>query len=57
MPKLKLPMPPIPPALRPPPAKPGQNDNGGPVEAAKEAGISAVGWIDERTSLSGPAAG
>src|SRR5215216_3678449 len=56
MPKLKrpkLPAPPLPPALRPPPARPGQNGNGGSTETAKEAGISAVGWIDERTSLSG----
>ncbi len=56
MPKLKLPKlpaPPLPPALRPPPAKPGQNDKLGPLDTAKEAGISAVGWIDERTSLSG----
>ena len=55
MPKLKLPAPPVPKALRPPPAKPGQAEKTGPVETAKEAGISAVDWIDERTSLSGGA--
>ena len=54
MPKLKLPKPPIPPALQPPPARPGRGKKMGPVDTAKEAGISAVGWIDERTSLSGP---
>jgi menaquinol-cytochrome c reductase cytochrome b subunit len=52
MPKLKLPNP-LPPALRPKPAKPGQEEKMGPIETAQEAGISAVGWIDERTSLSG----
>jgi quinol-cytochrome oxidoreductase complex cytochrome b subunit len=55
MPKLKLPAPPLPPALRPPPAKPGQGTKGGPLDTAKEAGISAVDWVDERTSLSGAA--
>src|SRR5829696_5435421 len=55
MPKLKLPAPPLPKALQPPPAKPGQADKASPVDTAKEAGISTVGWIDERTSLSGGA--
>jgi menaquinol-cytochrome c reductase cytochrome b subunit len=55
MPKLKLPAPPLPPSLRPPPAKPGQTPKQTPLDSAKEAGISAVGWIDERTSLSGGA--
>jgi ubiquinol-cytochrome c reductase cytochrome b subunit/menaquinol-cytochrome c reductase cytochrome b subunit len=53
MPKLKLPLPPIPPALKPPPARPGQAEKTGPLDVAKEAGISAVDWVDERTSLSG----
>src|SRR5688572_28327862 len=55
MPKIKLPKPPVPPGLKPPPPKPGHNGNDGLLESAKEAGISAVGWIDERTSLSGGA--
>ena len=53
MPKLKLPKPPIPPQLQPPPARPGQGPKVGPLDQAKDAGISAVDWIDERTSLSG----
>jgi quinol---cytochrome c reductase cytochrome b subunit, bacillus type len=50
----KLPVPPLPPALRPRPKRPGE-ENGPttPVHHAAEAGISAVDWIDERTSLSG----
>src|SRR5512132_2380528 len=49
MPKL-----PLPPKLRPRPARPGQG-NGKPsaLDSAAEAGIHTVGWIDERTSLSG----
>jgi menaquinol-cytochrome c reductase cytochrome b subunit len=54
-PKIKLPAPPIPGALKPPPKKPGTgNGKAGPLDVGREAGISAVGWIDERTSLSGP---
>jgi menaquinol-cytochrome c reductase cytochrome b subunit len=53
MPKLKLPKPPIPPQLQPRPARPGQAEKLGPLDHAKEAGISAVDWIDERTSMSG----
>jgi menaquinol-cytochrome c reductase cytochrome b subunit len=53
----KLPTPPLPKALQPKPKRPGQNGNGNgkvtPGEVAKEGGISAVDWIDERTSLSG----
>jgi len=63
---MKLPIPPLPPALQPKPKRPGEgNGNGGgngkesPVEVAvktaQEAGISAVDWVDERTSLSGGA--
>jgi quinol-cytochrome oxidoreductase complex cytochrome b subunit len=64
MPKLKLPKPPLPPgtgAFVPPPRRPGTGDPTpkSPVqkglEAGKEAGISAVDWVDERTSLSGGA--
>jgi quinol-cytochrome oxidoreductase complex cytochrome b subunit len=51
----RLPAPPK--ILRPKPAKPGENSNGGapltPVEGLVEGGITAVDWIDERTSLSG----
>ncbi len=54
-PKLKLPKPPVPPGLKPPPARPGTEEPMGPLDQAKEAGISAVDWIDERTSLSGGA--
>jgi ubiquinol-cytochrome c reductase cytochrome b subunit/menaquinol-cytochrome c reductase cytochrome b subunit len=54
----RLPAPPLPKALRPKPAKPGQNGNGAappmtPVEKTLDGGITAVDWIDERTSLSG----
>jgi menaquinol-cytochrome c reductase cytochrome b subunit len=52
--KLKLPTPPVPGALKPPPPRPGEPKQG-PLDQAKEAGISAVDWIDERTSLSGAA--
>ena len=54
MPKLKLPIPPLPNPALPKPKRPGKTYGPqGPVEHAKEAGTSAVGWIDERTSLSG----
>src|SRR4051794_27441568 len=50
----KLPVPPLPPALRPRPRRPGQgNGKVSPIDTAAEAGISAVDWIDERTSLAG----
>src|ERR1700754_398074 len=52
MPKLKLPAPPLPPALKPPPKRPGKSRQG-PLDAAAEAGMYTVDWIDERTSLSG----
>src|SRR5438128_2709126 len=55
MPRLpKLPAPPLPSALQAPPPRPGE-DNGaaGALEEAKEAGITIVDWIDERTSISG----
>ena len=42
----------------PRPKRPGEEQGHGPPRrSAKEAGISAVDWIDERTSLSGAAAG
>jgi menaquinol-cytochrome c reductase cytochrome b subunit len=51
----KLPAPPLPPSFVEPPPRPGQdNGKGGPVQAAQEAGVSVVDWVDERTSLSGP---
>src|SRR6187455_1588948 len=49
----KLPLPPMPAALRPKPPRPGEGERVGPVDVAKEAGMSAVDWVDERTSLSG----
>jgi menaquinol-cytochrome c reductase cytochrome b subunit len=53
MPKLKLPAPPVPAKLLPKPKRPGTSERLGPIDQAKEAGISAVDWVDERTSLSG----
>ena len=54
MPKLKLPLPPLPPAAIPQPQRPGKKyAPQGPIENAQEAGKSLVGWVDERTSLSG----
>src|SRR5215213_4230932 len=52
---MKLPLPPLPTALQPKPKRPGEAEQAKPVEQAKEAGITAVDWIDERTSLSGAA--
>jgi ubiquinol-cytochrome c reductase cytochrome b subunit/menaquinol-cytochrome c reductase cytochrome b subunit len=46
-------LPPIPDALKPPPKRPGEGKKQTPVEAAAEAGITVVDWVDERTSLSG----
>jgi menaquinol-cytochrome c reductase cytochrome b subunit len=51
--KLKLPAPPLPAALQPKPKRPGTTERVKPVDQAKEAGIAAVDWVDERTSLSG----
>jgi menaquinol-cytochrome c reductase cytochrome b subunit len=57
----KLPAPPIPGPLKAPPPRPGEAGDGtgngklGPADLAKEAGISVVDWVDERTSLSGGA--
>ncbi len=55
MPKLKLPAPPLPPGLPKPTPKRPNAPQQKPLEVAGEAGKSAVGWIDERTSLSGGA--
>src|SRR5437660_5111031 len=50
----KLPAPPLPAALKPQPKRPGEgNGKPKPHETAAEAGIHAVDWVDERTSLSG----
>jgi len=52
----KLPAPPTPRILQPRPARPGEGNGkrpADPLEAAREAGVSAADWIDERTSLSG----
>jgi menaquinol-cytochrome c reductase cytochrome b subunit len=52
--RLKLPAPPK--SLNPSPKRPGEGN--GPVKpsaAAKEAGVTIVDWVDERTSLTGPA--
>src|SRR5580704_19102096 len=54
MPKLpKLPAPPLPKPLQAPTRRPGEPAPGGPAEGAKQAGITVVDWLDERTSLSG----
>src|SRR5918997_5317428 len=53
MPKLKLPVPPLPSALQSKPRRPGTAQKVGPVEQLKEAGIAAADYVDERTSLSG----
>jgi menaquinol-cytochrome c reductase cytochrome b subunit len=50
----KLPAPPLPPPLQEPPPRPGDgNGYGDPAEAAKQAGITVIDWVDERTSLTG----
>jgi ubiquinol-cytochrome c reductase cytochrome b subunit/menaquinol-cytochrome c reductase cytochrome b subunit len=51
MPKLKLPAPPLPPALKPRPRRPDEQQPGA-IDHAKDAGIGAVGWVDERMGLS-----
>ena len=51
--KLKLPAPPLPSALQPKPKRPGDSEKVKPLDQVKEGGISAVDWVDERTSLSG----
>jgi menaquinol-cytochrome c reductase cytochrome b subunit len=49
----KLPLPPLPPKLLPRPKRPSEAEPPQPLDQAKEAGIHAADWIDERTSLSG----
>src|SRR5437763_11634901 len=49
---MRLPKPPLPPALLPRPRRPGE-ERPSALDHAREAGISTVDWIDERTSLSG----
>src|SRR3954467_13953073 len=51
---MRLPKPPLPPALQPRPKRPGEPSQK-PLDPAREAGIATVDWIDERTSLSGAA--
>src|SRR5689334_21991801 len=53
MPKLKLPTPPK--ILHPRPQRPGHGPNPTPLANAEEAGTTVVDWLDERTSLTGPA--
>jgi menaquinol-cytochrome c reductase cytochrome b subunit len=53
--KLKLPLPPLPKALNPAPPRPDEGPPPKPVDLAAEAGITAIDWVDERTSLSGAA--
>ena len=48
-----LPKPPVPKRFQDKPAPPGHAEKIKPLEQAKEAGIHAADWIDERTSLSG----
>jgi menaquinol-cytochrome c reductase cytochrome b subunit len=50
---MKLPTPPLPKRFQAEPRRPGEEQPAKPLHQAKEAGISAVDWIDERTSLSG----
>src|SRR5215217_6995241 len=52
---MRLPAPPLPSALRRRPPRPGDAEQVRPLDHAKEAGIAAVDWVDERTSLSGVA--
>jgi ubiquinol-cytochrome c reductase cytochrome b subunit/menaquinol-cytochrome c reductase cytochrome b subunit len=52
----RLPAPPLPKVLIPKPRRPGDG-NGAltPAEAAQEAGLTVIDWLDERTSLTGVA--
>ncbi|MEA2158594.1 MAG: menaquinol-cytochrome c reductase cytochrome b subunit [Solirubrobacteraceae bacterium] len=50
----RLPAPPLPKILQPKPRRPGSgNGKLAPTDAAAEAGLTVVDWIDERTSMSG----
>jgi menaquinol-cytochrome c reductase cytochrome b subunit len=48
----RLPLPPLPSALQPKPRRPGEIEDVKPLDQAKEAGIHAADWIDERSHLS-----
>src|SRR5919204_6392426 len=50
---MKLPRPPLPSALQPKPKRPAEAERPKALDQLKEGGISAVDWVDERTSLSG----
>jgi quinol---cytochrome c reductase cytochrome b subunit, bacillus type len=50
---MKLPAPPLPNALQKRPQRPDDDKKPGLGDQLKEGGISAVDWVDERTSLSG----
>src|SRR5215208_3213633 len=50
---MKLPAPPLPKPLKGRPQRPGEDRRLGPLDQAKEGGIAAVDWVDERTSLAG----
>lgn len=50
---MKPPLPPVPDKLIPLPKKPNERPKHKALDVAKDSGISAVDWIDERTSLSG----
>src|ERR687886_1671885 len=52
---MKLPTPPLPKRFQAEPPRPGEKQPAKPLEQIRETGISAVDWIDERTSLSGAA--
>src|SRR5690348_16877510 len=48
-----LPKPPVPKRFQEKPGRPGSAAKPKPLEQAREAGITAADWVDERTSLSG----
>src|ERR671910_721295 len=52
---MKLPLPPVPTALQSKPKRPGEGERVKPLDQVKEAGVATVDWVDERTSLTGPA--
>jgi menaquinol-cytochrome c reductase cytochrome b subunit len=49
----KVPTPPLPKVLQPRPQKPGAEPKKGALGHVEEGAISAIDWVDERTSLSG----
>ncbi len=54
--RMKLPAPPLPKKLNPAPKRPGQgNGQVTTTDVAREAGTTVIDWLDERTSLTGPA--